>query len=80
MILPVCSCGNILSNVQLPYERDLKELLTKSNITNDSLLEDGLPEEFIKERQKLLLKYVYPEKLCCKMKLMNFIRLDTLIN
>jgi DNA-directed RNA polymerase subunit N (RpoN/RPB10) len=74
MLYPICpTCGNLLSNIQLPYQRDVKELCEKYNIDHESMSR-GIPdeEEFNNEKSEIVGKYIDEHRYCCKMRLMNF--------
>jgi len=81
MLYPVCpTCGNILSNLQIPYQNDLRRLCEKYNIDIE-LMSRGIVnnDEFNKEKEKILDKYTYKDKYCCKMRLTNFSDLVRLV-
>lgn len=74
MLPPVCyTCGNLLSNIQLPYQRDMKQLCERYNVSHD-LLSGGLinNKEFNREKKAIVDKYTEPHRYCCKMRLTNF--------
>lgn len=74
MLPPVCySCGMLLSNIQLPYQRDLKKLCEKYGIDHE-LMSRGIVDndKFNAEKTAIVNKYTDPERYCCKMRLTNF--------
>lgn len=74
MLHPVCpTCGNILSNIQLPYQNDMKRLCEKYKIDHNSL-SSGLidNDKFNEEKTAIVNKYTEPHRYCCKMRLTNF--------
>ena len=74
MLYPICpTCGNLLSNIQLPYTRDLKELCEKYDIDIE-LMSRGIinNDEFNNEKEALMNKYTDKDRYCCKMHLGNF--------
>jgi DNA-directed RNA polymerase subunit N (RpoN/RPB10) len=74
MLTPICySCGNLLSNIQLPYQRDMKQLCEKYNVSHDTL-SSGLfnLKQFNIEKKTIIDKYTEPHRYCCKMRLTNF--------
>lgn len=81
MLFPVCpSCGSLLSNIQLPYQRDILALCEKYNIDIDLLSRNkSNNKQFNDEREAILNKYTEPKKYCCRMHLMNFSDLVNLI-
>lgn len=81
MIYPICpTCGALLSNVQLPYCKELLELSEKYDVDLE-LLSRGIVEieEFNKEKENLINKYTDPQMYCCKMRLSNFVEIVKLI-
>lgn len=74
MLYPVCpSCGSLLANIQLPYQRDIKKLCEKYNIDIE-LISRGVNnnKEFNREKEKIIEKYTDQHNYCCKMRLSNF--------
>lgn len=74
MLYPVCpSCGTILSNIQLPYKRDIHNLCEKYNIDIE-VLSRGIVQndKFTKEKEDILRKYIDVNRYCCSMRLTNF--------
>ena len=74
MLVNICSvCGSILSNIQLPYERDIKELCEKYDIDIEMLSRGNIDNEaFNNEKKAIIDKYTDEHYYCCKMKLTNF--------
>lgn len=73
MLIPICTCGNILSNIQLPYQKDIQDLCDKYSIDHD-LISRGIlnNEKFNKEKTAIVHKYVDEHNYCCTMHLQNF--------
>ena len=74
MLYPVCpTCGALLSNVQLPYQRDIKKLCEKHNIDLE-LMSRGIinDPEINAEKEAIVNKYTDPHRYCCRMRLTNF--------
>ena len=74
MLYPICpTCGALLSNIQLPYQRDIKELCERYNIDLD-LATRGIINniEYNVEKIKILDKYTDVNRYCCRMRLLNF--------
>jgi DNA-directed RNA polymerase subunit N (RpoN/RPB10) len=74
MLPPICyTCGNILANIQLPYQKDMKELCEKYKVDHE-LLSSGLidNDKFNKDKLAIVDKYIDPHRYCCRMRLTNF--------
>ena len=74
MLYPICpTCGALLSNIQLPYQRDIKALCEKYNIDIE-LLSRGIinNDEFNDDKIRIIDKYTDQHRYCCKMRLTNF--------
>jgi DNA-directed RNA polymerase subunit N (RpoN/RPB10) len=74
MLCPVCyTCGNLLSNIQLAYQRDIKNLCEKYNVDLE-IMSRGIVynDAFNAEKVKIVEKYTEPHRYCCKMRLTNF--------
>jgi DNA-directed RNA polymerase subunit N (RpoN/RPB10) len=74
MLYPICpTCGALLSNIQLAYQRDIKELCEKYNVDIE-LLSRGIIEDdkFNLEKEKIINKYTDKDRYCCRMRLTNF--------
>ena len=74
MLYPICpTCGALLSNIQLPYQRDIKDLCEKYNVDVE-LLSRGIVDDdkFNLEKEKIIDKYTDTHRYCCKMRLTNF--------
>lgn len=74
MLYPRCpTCGALLSNIQLPYQRDIHELCEKYNIDLE-LMSRGIinNDEFNREKEKIMNKYTDKHRYCCRMRLANF--------
>ncbi len=82
MIYPICpTCGNLLSNIQLPYQRDIAELCTKYKIDINEISHGAIQDpKFLEEKRKIIDKYVDFHRYCCKMRLGNFSDLVRLVN
>ncbi len=81
MLFPICpSCGTILANIQLAYQRDMIELCERYNINYDSLSHGAIiaNEKFSEDKRKIVDRYV--DRMCCKMRLINFSDVARLIN
>lgn len=81
MLLPICpSCGTILANIQLAYQRDMIELYERYNINYDSLSPGSIisNEKLSEDKRKIVARYV--DRMCCKMRLINFSDVARLIN
>lgn len=74
MLINICSsCGMILSNIQLPYERDIKELCEKYDIDIELLSRGNINnKEFNREKEDIIDKYTDKDRYCCRMRLSNF--------
>ena len=81
MLYPVCpSCGALLSNIQLPYQKDITALYEKYNMDIDSISKCINLKEFKEEKEKIMNKYTDVDRYCCRMRLANFCDLVKLIN
>lgn len=74
MLTPICyTCGNLLSNIQLAYQRDIKLLCEKHNVKLETMSRGIVyDEKFNKEKENIVNKYTEPHRYCCKMRLTNF--------
>jgi hypothetical protein len=74
MLYPVCpTCSALLSNIQLPYTADVKDLCNRYNIDIEAISNGTLNNPvFDKEKEEIMNKYVDKDKYCCKMRLGNF--------
>jgi hypothetical protein len=74
MLYPTCpTCGAFLSNIQLPYQRDIRALCEKYNVDIELLSRSmSNDEKFNDEKEEIINKYTDPDKYCCKMRLPNF--------
>jgi DNA-directed RNA polymerase subunit N (RpoN/RPB10) len=74
MLYPICpTCGNLLANVQLPYQKDIKKLCEQYNVDIEMMSRGIIDnEKFNEEKKKILDKYTDLERYCCRMRLMNF--------
>ena len=82
MLYPICpTCGALLSNIQLPYQKDIRELCEKYNVDLE-LMSRGIVnnKEFNDEKRKILDKYTDADRYCCRMRLPNFSELVKIIN
>lgn len=82
MLYPICpTCGSLLANIQIPYQKDLHELCEKYNIDVESMSKSmNSNEEFNKEKRAIVDKYTEQHRYCCRMRLTNFTDLVRLIN
>jgi len=74
MLYPICpTCGAILSNIQIPYQRDIKALCVKYNVDVE-LMSRGIinNDKFNAEKREIMDKYTDPHRYCCRMRLANF--------
>jgi hypothetical protein len=73
MLYPICpTCGSLLSNIQLAYQKDIRDLCDKYNIDPDTLSKGTLGKQFDNERIAILNKYTDRDRICCRMRLSNF--------
>lgn len=74
MIFQVCpSCGNTLSNIVIPYTKDMEELCAEYDIDHDRISSQPMGDnEFNKKKTKIMDKYTSKDRLCCRMHLSNF--------
>ena len=74
MLPPVCyTCGNLLSNIQLPYQKDMKQLCDKYKVDNNTLSSGVIDmDKFNKEKLAIVDKYTEKHRYCCRMRLTNF--------
>lgn len=81
MLYPVCpTCGSLLSNIQLPYQRDIKVLCEEYNIDIEALSKGVINnDEFNNKKEEIVKKYVEPHRYCCSMRLTNFCDLVKII-
>jgi hypothetical protein len=82
MLYPICpTCGNILSNIQIPYQTDIAELCKKYNIDIEDVSRGAIRDPvFIEERRKIMDKYIDFHRYCCKMRLGNFSDIVRIVN
>ena len=81
MLYPICpTCGALLSNIQLPYQRDIKELCEKYNVDLE-LMSRGIVNntQFNNEKERIINKYTDIDRYCCRMRLPNFSELVKII-
>jgi len=74
MAQPICcTCGALLSNIQLPYARDIKELCEKYDVDIE-LMSRGIinNDKFNNEKEAIMNKYTDKDRYCCKMRLGNY--------
>lgn len=74
MIYQVCpTCGNTLSNVVIPYTKDMEELCNEYDIDIDRISAQPMGDhEFNEKKSKIIDKYVSKDRLCCRFRLANF--------
>ncbi len=82
MLYPVCpTCGALLSNIQLPYQRDIRALCEKYNVDIETMSRGIVNDEnFNKEREQIINRYTEPDRYCCRMRLLNFSELVNIVN
>ena len=82
MLYPVCpTCGSLLSNIQLPYQKDIRILCDKYNIDPETLSKGSSGnKQFDIDRIDILNKYIDRDRICCRMRLANFSDLVRIIN
>ena len=79
MLYLVCpTCGTLLGNIQLPYQRDIEALCNKYDIDHETISRAAYSKEFMTEKEKIVNKYV--DNMCCKMRLVNFSDIVRIIN
>lgn len=72
-LMPVCTCGDIMANIEVPYQNDIKELCQKYNIDKETMSRGVINnDEFNAEKKAILDKYTDPDNICTRMRLMNF--------
>jgi hypothetical protein len=74
MSYQVCpSCGDPLSPIIMPYWSDMAALCEKYGIDNERISSQPMgTNDFNREKQKIMDKYVTKERLCCRMRIANF--------
>jgi DNA-directed RNA polymerase subunit N (RpoN/RPB10) len=82
MLYPICpTCGAFLSNIQLPYQRDIRALCEKYNVDLETLSRSiSNDAKFNTEKEEIMDKYTDPERYCCRMRLPNFSDLVRIVN
>jgi hypothetical protein len=81
MLYPICpTCGALLSNIQLPYARDLRDLCERYDVDIE-LMSRGIiaNETFNSEKEAIMDKYTDKDNYCCRMRLGNFSELVKLM-
>jgi hypothetical protein len=82
MLYPICpTCGALLSNIQLPYQRDITDLCTEYGVDVE-FMSKGIvnDDEFNTKKKAIVDKYTDPDRYCCRMRLTNFCDLVRIIN
>lgn len=81
MLFPICpTCGSLLSSIQLPYQRAIKQLCEKYNIDQETLSHGTIyNKKFNDERVAVLNTYTDIDNICCRMRLLNFSDLVRLV-
>ena len=70
MIYPRCpSCGTLIANRQIPYEKGLEEIESNPNLDEDMKL----------EQKRILIESLKIKLYCCKMRLMTYINKTEII-
>lgn len=79
MLYTICpSCQTLLSHIQIPYKNDVDLLFAKyAKKYNDNEREIKKDANFIKENEAILNKYV--DNWCCKMRVISYCPLVTII-
>lgn len=74
MLYPVCpTCGSLLSNIQIPYQNDIRELCDKYNLDPETISKSATNnKQFNDERIAILNKYTDKDRICCRIRLSNF--------
>jgi hypothetical protein len=75
MLYVVCpSCGTLLGNLQIPFEKDMKALCEEFGVDHESLSQGTLRDnkEFAERKKQIVERYIDPKRICCKMRLTNF--------
>lgn len=74
MSYQVCpSCGDPISPIIIPYVADMLALCEKHGIDHERISSQPLgANDFNREKQQIMDKYVSKERLCCRMRLANF--------
>lgn len=82
MLYPICpTCGALLANIQLPYQRDMKKLCDEYGVDHELLSRTLLHDEkFNKKKEEILNKYTEPDRYCCRMRLTNFCNIVELVH
>ncbi len=81
MLYPICpTCGALLSNIQLPYQRDIHKLCEKYNVDLE-LMSRGIVNDknFNDEKKVIIDKYTDEDRYCCRMRLLNFSELVKIV-
>lgn len=81
MLYPICpTCGALLSNIQLPYQRDIKELCEQYNVDLE-VISRGIvnDDKFNAEKERIINKYTDVDRYCCRMRLPNFSELVKIV-
>lgn len=81
MLYPICpTCGALLSNIQLLYQKDINDLCIKHGI-DINLISKSLQKhtEFNEDKKKIVDKYCDKNRYCCRMRLINFCDMVRLI-
>ena len=85
MLIPICpSCGALLANIQIPYELDMEALYAKygkdEKIDHEIISSNDIDKfsDFLLEKEKIVKKYT--KRNCCRIRLINYIDLASVIN
>ena len=75
MLYPICpTCGALLANIQLPYQRDMEKLCLEYGIDHDTLSKEMIYDnDFNKKKEAIVNKYTDPNRYCCRFRLTNFV-------
>lgn len=81
MLYPICpTCGALLSNIQIPFENDVKNLCEKYNVDIEELSRFLSKDvNFNQEKKAIINKYTDPDRYCCRMRLLGYCKLVDII-
>ena len=81
MLYPICpTCGALLSNIQIPFENDIKKLCEKYNVDIEEMSRHLLRDaDFNVEKKAIVDKYTDPNRYCCRMRLLGYCKLVDII-
>ena len=81
MLYPLCpTCGALLSNIQLPYQRDIIKLCEKYNVDLELMSRGIVNDKNFNDEKKIIIdKYTDEDRYCCRMRLLNFSELVKIV-